>query len=1080
MEKNLSLTGKLRVTNMKKMKQYARLLLALVVLFLSITTNVFAQSNTLSGSVIDAVNDEPLIGVSVSIKGTTQGTVTNIDGEFNIEANKGDVLVFSFVGYNTEEVTIEDQTILSVLLVADLVGLDEVVVIGYGTQKKKLNTGATINVKGEDIQKMNTSGAMDALKGISPGVSITQNNGIPGSGSKVLIRGAGTIGDASPLYVVDGVVVGDIDFLSPSDIASIDILKDAASAAIYGSQAANGVILVTTHKGSVKKKPTITYDFYHGWSSIYKAPETLNAQQYIEILNEAYDNDGLDQPDYANDIPRYDEIEAGTYAGTDWVGEFTNENAHTTSHSVSVAGGGESAIYSLGFSHYEEEGILGLSKNSVYKRINVRLNTEFSLIEHNGRDILKIGENINFSNTKNPNIRTGNIYWNDFRSVLQTSPTLPYSSPGTLFRNGVYDPSNGPDPAYPFHYSTPWNAFETNPLAMMNLQENKNSNNNIVGNVYAELEPVKNLKIRSSYGFNGWFGASRDWVPVYDLGSITSHPRDQVTQRSHLGYSWTLTNTVSYNYNIGSEHKFVFLLGQELKKNTMSLSIEGHNEASTFESWERAYLNNVPLIDATYTTLNGMDNYGWGMESYFGRVSYDFRESLLATFILRADGSSMFPEGNQWGYFPSASLGYILSNLDAFSSISGLNYMKIRGSWGQNGNQNIKPFQYLSTITYRTEDPDETSWYFFGTDKSVYQVGSWPARVPNPDITWETSEQTSIGLDVHFLNNRLQTNFDVYRKVTKDWLVLAPQLGIHGTNPSYINGGDVENQGGELALRWSDNVGEFSYGANASLGYNKNEVLRIDNAEGIIYGEASVLSQGTAVISRVEEGFPIGYFWGYETNGIIQNDVEAAAWVGPSGQPYFDDVRLGDVRFVNTNGDTAISEEDKVMLGDPNPDFIFGFQFNAEYKGFYVLLAANGAAGHQVAKSYRGFNDGVKQNYTTDIYDRWHGEGTSNTWPRMSATPNRNTSEISDIYIYDADYLRISNLTVGYDINRLWSTSPLQELLIYFTAKNLHTFTKYPGMDPEVGYSPQDWGSGVDLGLYPASKTYMVGLSVKF
>lgn len=1062
------------------LQQIQKILLMVTIAITVIHTSAYSQERTIKGTVTGNSDGLAIPGVNIIVKGSTVGTVTDIDGKFTLTVKEADVLLVSFIGFQTQEIAVGNQSDINIVLIEDIADLDEVVVIGYGVQKKKLNTGATVNVKGEDITKLNTNSPIDALKGISAGVSITQNNGVPGAGTKVIIRGAGTISNPNPLYIVDGVAVGDINFLSPSDIESIDVLKDAASAAIYGSRAANGVILVTTKKGSKKMKPTITYDFYHGWSSIYKDPDLLNAQQYMEIVDEAYVNDERDPVDWGSDrydIPFYEEIMAGTYTGTDWAKEFQNDDAHTTSHTVNVTGGTKSAVYSLGFSSYEEEGILGITKSSTYKRQNVRVNTEYILIEHNGRDLLKIGENLNYSHTKNPSIRTGNIYWNDFRNILVTSPLLPFAA------------QDETDPAYPFHYSTGWEASETNPMAYMTLRNNDNTNHNIVGNAYAELEPIANLSIRSAYGINAWFGASRSYMPSYELGPRTISPNDQVDQSAWLGFSYTLTNTIAYNYNLMAEHNFSAVLGQEIQKNQMDLNIEGHNELSTFEDWDHAYLDNVPLIDPTYTTLGGMDEYGWAMESYFGRISYDWKESLLATFVMRADGSSRFPAKNRWGYFPSASVGYILSNLSALQSVPGLNYLKVRGSWGQNGNENIESFQHLSTITRATDD--ETAHYFFGNDKTIRSIGAWAARVPNPDIQWETSEQTSIGFDANFLNSKLQINFDLYNKVTKDWLVLAPQLSSHGTEPSFINGGDVQNKGFELATRWNDQIGEFKYGASVSLSYNKNEVLAINNGDGEIFGEESVLSQGMSPLAKVEEGYPIGYFWGFETDGIIQNETEAAAWVRPagsvddegndaSGQPYFNNQLPGDVKFVDQNQDGVIDDDDKVMMGDPNPDFVYGFQLNAEYKGFYAQVAANGAAGHQVARSYRGFNGTITQNYTMDIYDRWHGAGTSNTWPRLTSSPHRNTTYVSDIYIHDANYLKISNITIGYDINRLLTESPLQECRVYVTAKNIHTFTKYIGMDPEVGYSSQDWGSGVDLGLYPASKTFMVGVSAKF
>ena len=1058
--------------SMLQKKAWRSWAIALLLLF---NLNLYSQVTTITGKVTDALSEDPLIGVSVSIKGTTQGTVTDIDGNYTLEASKGDVLVFSYVGFINEEKIVENQTSISVNLVADLVGLDEIIVIGYGTQKKKLNTGATVNVKGEDIQNRNTSTAMDALKGMSPGVTIIQNSGVPGAGNKVTIRGTGTIGNSSPLFIVDGVAVGDIDYLSPSDIESVDVLKDAASAAIYGSRAANGVILVTTKKGSGRSKPNVTYDFYYGWQQMAKKPELLDAKQYMEILDEANTNSGMPLIDWETEAPNYAGHMNGTNAGTNWVDQVYNQGAPTSSHSLTMTGGNEASTYALGFSNFKQEGIIGKNVNNVYERLNLRLNSEHIIFrKKNDESLLLIGENLTYSNFSRPTVRTGNIYWNDLHNMLVASPVLPMYMDDV--EGNTDDLANPYNTDKPYYYGT--EVLGVNPIAQMEFQskDNYNRNNSIVGNFYAELEPVKNLKLRSSYGVNTWFGESRSWIPQYDIGPRTTTARDQVDQSMYMGFSYTWTNTAAYNFTVANKHNFSTVFGNEIQKNTMSLSVSGHNEDSRFQNYERAYLDNVDIIEPTYTRVEGRDDYGWGMMSYFGRVSYDYNETLLATFVLRADGSSRFPEDNRWGTFPSASLGYILTNHDFLSSVTALNYFKIRGSWGQNGNEAISSYQHLSTLTSEQAD------YFFGTDKASRSIGAYPARVPNPNITWETSEQLSGGFDAHFFSNKLEFNFDVYQKITKDWLVEAPAPAIFGANPPYINGGEISNKGIEMALRWNEVRGDFSYGASASLAYNKNEVVAINNEEGIIHGPSSVLSQGTSEMFRAEVGYPIGYFWGYETDGILQNQTDVDAWVGPNGQPYFDDAIPGDFRFVNQNGDSLINEDDKVMIGDPNPDFVFGFQFNVDYKGIYLLVSANGAAGHQIAKSYRSYADSPRQNYTSDIYNRWHGEGTSNEFPILLGAPNRSTVFVSDFYIEDADYLRINNITIGYDVNRLFPGSPLGQAKLYFTGQNLLTFTKYSGMDPEVGYGPDEygWAKGIDLGLYPLAKTYMIGLSVKF
>ncbi len=945
--------------------------------------------------------------------------------------------------------------------------LNEVVAIGYGVQKKKLNTGSTLNVKGDDIQKMNTSRPIDALQGLSPGVSIQQSSGMPGAESKVYIRGIGTTGNSKPTYIVDGVATSNIDHLSPSDIESIDVLKDAASAAIYGSRAANGVILVTTKKGSKNDKPTVTYDFYNGWNSIYKEPELLNAQQYVEILNETYANSGLRAINWTKQVPNFDKIESGEWTGTNWFDEMTTENAQTQSHAISITGGSDRTIYSMGFGYYKEEGTLGSQGNNIYERISARLNTENVIIRSNNLDILKVGENLTYTNTKNPTFRTGNIYWSDLHNAMVTNPLLPmYAEDET-------------DKAYPYHYAILLASKDVNPIASLvyNGKDSHNSNNTIIGNVYAELQPIKDLKIKSSYGINAWFGSSRQWTPAYELSSITNAKYDQVSQSMYQGLTWTLTNTISYNKSTG-RHNVSAVAGNEMMKTSVNLSLSGTNQNSSYGDAEHAYLVNVPIIDAdTYkSTMTGRDDYGESLMSYFGRISYDFDEKYLFTAVLRADGSSNFAEGHRWGTFPSVSAGWVVSNESFLKDISAINFLKIRGSWGQNGNKDIDKFQYMSSLS------DDHSDYFFGPTKTTRSLGAYPARVPNPNVSWETSEQISAGFDLHVIDSKLQFTFDWYNKNTRDWLVIAPALATNGTAAPYINGGDIRNKGVELAINWNDKIGDFKYGVTATVSHNKNKVTSIDNDEKIIHGLQDVLAQGTSEMFRAQVGYPIGYFWGYETDGIMQNDAEAAAYVRvageKAGEPYFKDQSAGDLRFVDKNQDGEIDDKDKVMIGDPNPDYIFGLQFNAEYKGVSFLVSANGKAGHQIAKAYHPL-DSPFANYTIDVYDRWHGEGTSTDRPRLTKS-GQNVTNISDIYIEDADFIRINNITLGYDFKQILKKFPVEELRLYVTAKNIFTFTNYSGMDPEVGYAPTSWASGIDLGLYPSAQSYMIGLNLRF
>lgn len=505
----------------------------------------------------------------------------------------------------------------------------------------------------------------------------------------------------------------------------------------------------------------------------------------------------------------------------------------------------------------------------------------------------------------------------------------------------------------------------------------------------------------------------------------------------------------------------------------MGESMNVTNGYSLFDDFEHAWLDNTKGLTAGTTTISGNPWGQGGLESFFGRLSYDYKETYMATVVMRADGSSNFARGHRWGYFPSVSAGWVLSN-ESFmeSSKSWLDFLKLRGSWGQNGNSNIDNFQYLATVAF-----DLTGAYSFGNTKTTQSTGGYAEILPNKDVKWETSQTTDLGLDARFLKSRLGVAFDWYNKKTIDWLVKAPVLGSYGTNAPYINGGDVVNKGIELALNWNDKVGDFTYGANFNIAHNVNKVTRIDNGEGIIHGDANVLSQGTTEMYRAEVGKPIGYFWGYKTAGVFQNAEQirnTKAFLQKGPQP-------GDLIFVDTNNDGKIDTNDKVEIGNPHPDFTIGFGINLGYKGFDFSVAGTGAFGQQIAKSYRSFADTKVQNYATDIFGRWHGEGTSNKLPRLSSGSNTNWQEISDIYIENGDYVKIQNVTLGYDFKKIFNKLPFGQARLYVTAQNVYTFTKYSGQDPEIGYGGgQSWVSGVDLGFYPSPRTILMGINLKF
>lgn len=1027
-----------------------------------------ARQQALAGVVTDS-NGEPIQGASITVQGTSQGTSSDERGEFNLEiSERPTTIVVSSIGYLSTEIQVKDEQTVHVTLQESLGDLEEVVVVGYGTQKKKLTTGATIQVKGDDLQKLSTPNVMEALQSQSPGVQITQSSGMPGEGFNVTIRGLGTIGNSSPLYVIDGVTGGDINALNPSDIESVDILKDAASAAIYGARAANGVVLVTTKQGR-QGDISVQLDSYLGFQNAYKLPALLNAQEYMTIQDERRFNEGAAPYDWEALIPKqYQAISEGSWNGTNWLKEIHNDNALLQNTSVNMMGGSEQSRFSLGYSLTNREGIIGVPVQPDFQRHTARLNSEHVIWNNQEYDVIRFGENINYSYNNRSGIGIGNIYWNDVHNMLVGNPLLPvFNAEGEY-----YDQPSKISDGWEFDGPT------ANPIAEMVYRRGYNlaKAHSLSANAYLEIQPIRDLKIKSNFGYRLSANTYRQYTPTYNLSTTVSNAVDDINQNQGLGYTWILENTVSYHKALDSGHTMDFVLGQSMEKSGLGEDLAVETSNSSFPGqWDKAWVSNGQGYEGFIPTVNGVHWPIGTIASFFGRANYDYQEKYMASFTLRADGSSNFAPGNRWGYFPSASVGWVMTEEDFLQDQPWLNFFKLRGSWGQNGNANINPFQYLATVAI-----DNRNGYYFGNNKNTLNRGAYPDILPNSDISWETSEQLNIGFDSRWMDNRLSFVFDWYKKTTKDWLVRAPVLAIYGTNAPFINGGDVENTGIELGLNWNDSRGEFRYGIGLNGAYNRNKVLRIANGEGIIHGEPDVLSQGTKEMYRAQEGYPIGYFYGFKTDGIFQNEQQIDE-LRASGHGVLPTAQPGDVIFADTNGDGAITDEDKVMIGNPHPDFSGGISLNFGYKGIDLAVTAIGSFGHQIAKSYRSFADSPLQNYTTEIFERWHGEGTSNRLPRLTNGSHTNNQYISDIYVEDGDFLKVQNITLGYDFKQWWKSAPFSQARIYATVQNLFTFTNYSGMDPEIGYGyDQSWVSGIDLGFYPQPRTVMLGVNLKF
>ncbi len=998
------------------------------------------ESKTVSGTITSSEDGLGVPGATVLVQGTKSSTVTDFDGKYKVEAKTGDVLVITFVGFKTQNIKVGTEKVVNVVLQPETSELKEIVVIGYGTQKKKVNTAATSLVSGKDIQQVASLDVTNALQGQASGVSVTSSSGQPGANMVVNIRGAGTAGNSDPLYVVDGVVVDNgIGYLDPSIIERVDVLKDASAASIYGARAANGVILVTTKKGK-DGKMNVSFSSYTGFQQIAKKLDLMNTQEYTTIINEARVNSGYS--------PLYTKAQIATFPNHDWQNDLFNEGAMKQNHSLLITGGDQKSTIATGLSYYGQEGMIGGSTSqSQYDRVTFTVNSTSEVI----KDYLKIGENFTFSNVKSSGIADDGIYNNAIRAFLNAAPIdAAYDENGDFARSII---SND----------------VTNPVGSLYYNNfNQTKTNRYVGNIFAELKIIKDLTFRTSFGVDMTDSNYRSFRPVYSLSSNDNNTVSSVTQSGTKSLGWIFENTLQYKFNLASSHNFDVLVGTSAKKNTSDY-MEGQGRNLIFDDFAHAYLDNAK--DPTSNVVKG-NRKDYAIQSYFGRLLYDYNNKYLFSATVRRDGSSEFGPDNKYAIFPSFSAGWNLDKEAFFKENKVLNTFKIRASWGQNGNDQFgRRFAYLSTVN----STDKT--YHFGTGDETLLVGSSPDQLANRNLKWETSEQLDLGFDATLFTNFTLT-FDYYDKKTKDWLVLASIPTYAGATAPYINGGDVSNKGFEIGLAYRTHFGkDWNFGINANLSKNKNEVLRIANNEGIIHGESNVLFQGLDEMNRVEVGKPMGYFYGLKTAGIFQNAAEVAAGVQPNAQP-------GDVRFVDLNGDGQIDANDKTQIGDPNPDFNYGINLDISYKAFDLTINTYGTAGGQNVFGIHDYTRAYTNN-TTDVLNRWTSEGTSNRVPRVTygTDDNGNYTKFSDLYIQDSDFFRIKNATIGCDLTKL--TDKLKffsKFRVYVAGNNIYTFTKYKGMDPEIGFGNvnQSWAKGIDVGYYPQPRTYMMGLNVNF
>lgn len=1052
-----------------KKTQAFRYMLSVGCLLFFFSIGMFAQQQTVKGVVKD-VTGEPIIGASVLVKGTNNGTITNLDGAFSLSnVEEGVEIEITYVGYLPQ---IVKATIapLNIILREDTKTLDEIVVIGYGTQKKSVVTASIAKVSSEDLSRTSPTRVDNALKGLAAGVQVTTLNGQPGASSRVRVRGIGTINNSDPLYIIDGMPVdGGIDNINPADIASIEVLKDAASGAVYGARAANGVVLVTTKKGSIGKTK-VSYDFSYGWQSAWKKRDMLNATQYATLMNEA--------ADYAGEAPRYEQV-ASLGSGTNWQDALFYDNAPVQNHQLSISGASEKVNYYFSLGYYDQDGIIGGNYDaSNYQRLSLRSNTMYTLFdESEQRNWLKkmtFSMNIAYSRVNSVGVTAGSLTGSPLGDALFMDPTMSvYAKDESELQN--YDRNTYGDPIYDKRsgqlLSMPSSDFNelANPLARLSLPYEKNNSDKIIATLAAELSVWDHLKYKFSWGSDLAFWGKDGWNHPYYLNKNATNDKSKVWSEMNRGYTWQIENVLTYDKTFGV-YSFAVVLGQSAKKYT-GRGLKGDAMDMIEYIGDKANLDfTTGLQSAGKRNATGGAFDPTTLASYFGRLSYNYDERYMLQVTVRRDGSSNFGPNNKWATFPSVSLGWNITNEKWMDQRpSWLTNTKLRLSWGKNGNENIGAFRYMANVAIGNN-------YVFGTPgyQSIV-MGSKPSGTPNKDLKWEESEQYDAGLDFGFFNNALTFTVDYFYKKTNGMLKEMSIPSYLGESKPWGNVGSMKNEGVELELGYKFNKGDWNFGISANASYLKNELINLGNADGFeMYDNVHQIGN----VSRAENGMPYPYFYGYKTNGIFQNKEQIDAYVNDKGQKLQPNAVPGDVIFVDFDKNGEINDKDKTMIGKGTPDWTFGLNLNASWKNIDFSMLLSGAMGQEIMDVTRRL-DCRYVNLPAEFMNRWHGEGTSNTMPRFSWANNNDNWRVSDLYVHNGSYARIKNIQLGYTLpSYLTQKIFIQKLRFYVAAENLLTMTSYKGLDPEL--NGDERSNGIDRGYYPQARTFTVGVNLNF
>ncbi len=998
----------------------------------------FGQTFSITGVVQNATNGDPLFGASVVQKGTLNGAISDFDGNFTLEnISSGDVLTVSYVGFSDQVITITSTQNITVEMREDVASLDEIVVIGYGTKKKKEITGAVSVISAETIEELKPVRIEQALQGQVSGVQITSQSGSPGSALDIRIRGISTNGDNRPLILVDGARIEDLSVINPSDIETINVLKDA-TAGIYGVQAANGVILITTKTGRKQMPLTFEYEAYGGFQETTRSLPALNATEYGLLVNEAFVADGQ--------VPVFTNInELGK--GTDWQSKVF-QKAPILNNSFTLRGGSKKSTYSGGASLLTQDGIVGGDKAN-FTRYTSRLNFNTELF-----DRLKLKSSLLYTGTKRKTLQEngiGSVLYN----ALNMNPNL-----------GVRDETGG------FSRAIDLPIEVINPLAQIESTFNDVKVDKISGVFGANYSFLKNFTAEANYQWNYAEVRGKFYFPEADFGRIGQSDKvfdreiDVVVENLDFFRDYIFDAFITYDNTFADDHKINFTLGTSVSKTT------GDSYSRTGVDLPNVPFAQVSVDDAVTITDNFMTRshriFDTRLLSYFTRLQYDYKGKYLFSGVFRRDGSTAFGPKNKFGYFPSASMGWIISDEDFLAESNAINFLKLRGSYGIIGNDRIPSNRFVSLLT------GEGVYVF---DDNL-EFGIATGAISNPEIKWEEQKTLDIGIDTRFLDNRLSIEADYFNKRTENLLLAVQASGTTGpTAPGaaspIVNAGTVENKGFEFAIGYKDELSDnFSFGINYNFTTLNNKVLEVNNNIGFEPGGAFGIGQSD--VARLEEGLPIGYYFGYATDGIFQTQEEANN--APSQLELGAEARAGDLKFVDTNGDGVITPDDKTNLGDPIPDITMGLNLSFDYGNFDFQSYFFASLGNDIVRNYER-NDRFT-NRTTYYLDRWTGTGTSNEFPRVTTGATANTV-FSDFYVEDGSFLRAQNMQLGYSFpESTLSKLGIEKLRFYVSVNNAFTLTKYRGYDPTVS-TGAPVGGGFDQGLYPTPRTYLLGVNMK-